>query len=174
MSEATCVNCSAVFAQPRSRYGRPPKRFCTFDCYLDSRRRTPDERRVYMRDYMRRRRHDGEPIARAKRSDGEGHVTQSGYRVLYRPGHPIAGRNGTAFEHRVILYERIGPGQHDCFWCGKQVSWEVTSGPGRLVADHLNHERLDNRAENLEPACDQCNGAAPGLRGRYLKLIGRT
>lgn len=82
------------------------------------------------------------------------------YRLLYVPRHALAGRNGKAYEHRVVLFDTIGPGEHPCHWCGTTLEWLLPKGdPRNLVVDHLNEDKADNRAENLVPCCSSCNSA---------------
>lgn len=57
----------------------------------------------------------------------------SGYIVWYKPGHPMASKSGWVAEHRMVAAENLG----------------------RLLTKdehvhHLNHDRADNRWENLE------------------------
>lgn len=59
-------------------------------------------------------------------------VRPDGYVDLWLPGHPMAQKDGYAAEHRVVLHDAgvvIGPGMH---------------------VHHRNHDRADNRIENLE------------------------
>lgn len=56
-----------------------------------------------------------------------------GYRGLYLPGHPMAGKNGYALEHRVVMSEIVGRPLHR----DEQVH-------------HKNGRKWDNRPENLE------------------------
>jgi len=79
------------------------------------------------------------------------------YKSLYKPGHPLAGASGKVYEHRFVLYEKIGPGPHTCHWCDAEVDWLPKGEPGALVADHLNDYGDDNRPENLAPSCSSCN-----------------
>lgn len=94
------------------------------------------------------------------------------YRLIDVPAsHPLAtmasrNRSGNLVklgEHRIVLYEKIGPGTHPCHWCKRPVRWAPGEGPGgdRLSCDHLNSDRKDNRPENLVPSCHGCNA----LRG---------
>lgn len=93
------------------------------------------------------------------------------YRQTMRHGHPIAGKSGKVYVHRLVLFETIGPGTHPCHWCCRQVSWDLPKGqPDALQADHLNHDRLDNRPENLVPACGPCN-TARGCHRRHELLV---
>jgi hypothetical protein len=73
--------------------------------------------------------------------------------------HPIADKSGRAWEHRVVLYDEIGMGPHECHWCGTAVDWLPKGHPGSLQVDHLNNDGSDNRVENLVPACCRCNTA---------------
>lgn len=85
------------------------------------------------------------------------------YRLItVEHGHPMARRatNGSkpvAWEHRVVLFEKIGPGTHPCHWCSTPVTWGDGHGQGLLFADHLNNDPRDNRPENLVPSCCGCN-----------------
>lgn len=89
---------------------------------------------------------------------GEGSVTDLGYRVHSRPSHPLARAQGKVFEHRVVLFERIGPGSHLCHWCGRRLDWEPTDeSSALLVADHLDGDGLNNQPTNLVPSCIPCN-----------------
>lgn len=101
--------------------------------------------------YYRLKRH-GDVSYQTKAEPGTGSIRDNGYRVVRAPGHPLAGRDGAALEHRLVLYAKIGPGSHPCHWCGTAVSWMVD-----LTADHLDWDRLNNVAENLVPSCQSCN-----------------
>lgn len=79
----------------------------------------------------------------------------------YDPKHPIATPLGYVAEHRVVLYDKIGPGSHPCHVCGKLVSWSVDFNnimtTAYLTADHLDFNRRNNAPDNLAPACGVCN-----------------
>jgi hypothetical protein len=77
------------------------------------------------------------------------------YRKIAWPGHPLAHADGQVYEHRVVLYNKIGPGSHVCHWCGVAVAWGNTLSD--LLVDHLNQDRYDNDPDNLVPACFSCN-----------------
>ncbi|HZG49421.1 MAG TPA: HNH endonuclease [Thermoleophilaceae bacterium] len=53
--------------------------------------------------------------------------------------------------HRAELYDAIGPGMHPCHHCGDLVEWGIT-----IDVDHLDHNRQNNRLENLAVACRGC------------------
>lgn len=81
------------------------------------------------------------------------------YRTVAAKGHPLAMANGRAYEHRVVLYDKIGAGPHACHWCGTEVEWVGKGQPKELQPDHLNDDGGDNRPENLVPSCRSCNTA---------------
>lgn len=78
------------------------------------------------------------------------------YIYLWRPKHPIAGKAGSVQEHRMVLYDAIGPGPHSCHWgCGKSdLEWDGIRG---IHVDHVNGDPSDNCRENLVPSCQSCN-----------------
>lgn len=73
-------------------------------------------------------------------------------------GHPLADAKGKIKVHRLVLFNKIGPGKHPCHWCGEIVAW-TNAGPirGALVVDHVNNDGFDNSEENLVPSCSGCN-----------------
>lgn len=87
------------------------------------------------------------------------HSNQRGYQLIRRPGHPLARKDHWAYEHRVVLYDAIGPGTHPCHWCQKPVSWDQrhTHHPDALVVDHVDEDVRNNDRTNLVPACGPCN-----------------
>jgi hypothetical protein len=90
-----------------------------------------------------------------------------GYVRVPAAGHPTAASDGWSMEHRVILYDAIGPGPHPCYWCGKGLaSWTGREG---IIVDHLNEDKGDNRLENLLPTCNDCNRA----RGAMLPFLAK-
>ena len=76
--------------------------------------------------------------------------------------HPLAhtATNGyaKAYEHRLVLFEKIGDGEHTCHWCNKAIYW---SGPKsrKIVADHLDGNEWNNSPDNLVSSCWRCNFA---------------
>ena len=59
--------------------------------------------------------------------------TPSGYYYVYRPEHPFSRKDGYIAEHRLIMEEAIGR---------YLEKYELVH--------HINHNRIDNRIENLE------------------------
>lgn len=58
--------------------------------------------------------------------------------------------------HRLVLFDAIGAGPHECFWCGHVVHWGA-AGCDALIVDHVNWKRTDSRPSNLVPSCTRCN-----------------
>jgi hypothetical protein len=81
-------------------------------------------------------------------------------RLLARE-HPLADQTGHVFEHRAVLYDRLGSGPQTCFWCGVGLEWSA------VVVDHLNDRKTDNDPVNLVPSCNACNRA----RGAMLPFL---
>jgi len=81
------------------------------------------------------------------------------YQYVRLPHHPLANKNGCVIEHRLVLYQKIGPGKHHCHWCNALVKWmpgKKTSF-GALVVDHLDGSGRNNNPNNLVPSCHGCN-----------------
>jgi hypothetical protein len=91
------------------------------------------------------------------------------YRTIGAKGHPMAMANGRAYEHRVVLYDAIGPGPHACHWCSAEVDWLTKGDPANLLPDHVNGDGADNRIANLVPSCMTCN-TARGSQARHDAL----
>ena len=47
------------------------------------------------------------------------------YARIRKHGHPLCTHKGKVRVCRLVLYEKIGPGEHGCTWCGKTVKWYV-------------------------------------------------
>jgi hypothetical protein len=91
------------------------------------------------------------------------------YRKIHLPDHPLAGSLGYVLEHRSVLFEKIGPGEHRCNWCGCVVVWSVDrrGNTGNcLIADHLDEDITNNYPANLVPSCNACNR----LRGKGWRI----
>ena len=87
------------------------------------------------------------------------------YKRISMPEHPLADCQGCVAEHRLVLWNKIGPGVHKCRWCDRRISWDAPIGsrdPRPLVPDHLDGNRLNNTPENLVESCNPCNV----MRGR--------
>lgn len=84
--------------------------------------------------------------------------------VAVDPDHPLSqevskcGRYGKVYEHRLVLYNKIGDGKHQCNWCKKTLSWDGEE-EARIVADHLDGNEWNNTPNNLVPSCWRCNFA---------------
>ncbi len=93
----------------------------------------------------------------ARKLDPAGYV-----RVRVHEGHPLVVA-GWAREHRLVLWDTIGPGRHPCHYCAAELEWGLT-----LEVDHLDHDRTANTIDNLVPACRSCQNAHRRAWGRGL------
>lgn len=89
---------------------------------------------------------------------GPATLRKDGYLILSAQyAHPLADKRGLLLEHRKVLYNKIGPGPHDCFWCLRPGLVWVGRGPDAIHVDHLDDDRGNNDPENLAPSCYRCN-----------------
>ena len=67
------------------------------------------------------------------------------YKVVTCHGHPLATKYGLVRLHRKVLYEKIGPGEHPCHWCGETVRWmNGNRSKDSLVSDHVDGDTQNN------------------------------
>lgn len=92
------------------------------------------------------------------------------YKTKCNPAHPLAGKRGVVYVHRMVLFDEIGFGPHACHWCAAEVDWLPKGDPRELQPDHLNNDGGDNRIENLVPSCRACNGLRGAQRRRDALL----
>ncbi|HGW4593903.1 HNH endonuclease signature motif containing protein [Proteus mirabilis] len=71
--------------------------------------------------------------------------------MLYLPDHPLAMKNGYAYEHRVVMHQLHGDNPMNCNKCGKAIDWST------VHVDHINEDVKDNSPENLRFLCNGCN-----------------
>lgn len=80
------------------------------------------------------------------------------YKRKYAPTHPLAMKNKTVWEHRMVLFDATKDLAITCHWCSAELSWDASKGdPACVHVDHLNGVTDDNRLENLAPSCHRCN-----------------
>ncbi len=80
-------------------------------------------------------------------------VHHTGYVVLvYQSGK-------RRWQHRMVFIKVYGQGPYTCYWCGKTLyrMRGIRRHPDKMVVDHLNRVRHDNRIENLVASCNRCN-----------------
>lgn len=113
----------------------------------------------YCKMHYRRFVKTGSPGGLLQAPNGSGTVSSEGYRWIYAPTHALARTKRQILEHRVVLYDSIGGGEHPCHWCGVIVSWDLSypADPLALIVDHLDEDKLNNDETNLVPSCNACN-----------------
>lgn len=124
-----CEYCSKVFyLNPRLGLNWVKKtnggRFCSHKCYSDNRRGVRISPETEFKKGMNKNK---SPSWKGGRI-----ITKHGYIQIHKPEHPFAHVRGYIFEHRVVMEKAIG----------RYLQ------PGEVV-HHVNHDRADNRLENL-------------------------
>lgn len=116
-------------------------------------------KRGWCTTHYNRWRKTGTTDSRPRQRKAEGTPRNDGYIVFNRPEHPLATKGGLVLEHRMVLLDTIGPGEHPCHWCGTTVSWDKTwpRDLDALVVDHIDGTRNNNDPANLVPSCQPCN-----------------
>ena len=76
------------------------------------------------------------------------YLTKAGYIRLLNPKHPLSQLKGYVYEHRLVVYNYYNGEPQECYWCGKAVGWD------KVVIDHLNENKADNRIKNLIYSCN--------------------
>lgn len=80
------------------------------------------------------------------------------YKYAKRKGHIIAPPSGRLPLHRLILWEKIGMGPHQCHYCGTGVNWSPNrTAEGCLIAEHMDGDHTNNDPSNIVPSCQTCN-----------------
>ena len=119
---------------------------------------TPAQARGHASGHARQGRKRG-PIKKRKSMElrKKGSYINAGYVYLYGYyGHELASNRGVIAEHRKVLYDAIGPGPHNCWWCGRSgLVWDGSRDGIRT--DHLDGVTTNNLLQNLRPSCDSCN-----------------
>jgi len=94
----------------------------------------------------------------ARRTPRHRTIGTNGYVRISHSAHPLATSEGWVYEHRLVLYDAIGEGPHNCHWCKTPVLWiKGLCRKGSLVPDHLDGDKTNNTLSNLVPACNPCN-----------------
>ena len=93
-------------------------------------------------------------------------LTSHGYITIHRAGHVLADKVGRLYEHRLVLWEKTGGCDQQCYWCGRAVGW-FQQGKAKLVTDHLDGNKQNNIPANVVAACADCN------KGRDQQRAGR-
>lgn len=90
---------------------------------------------------------------------------KGGYLVQTALGHPMSNAQGHAYVHRIVAFEKYGPGPQSCHWCSKGLpTWSC------VKVDHLDEDKANNDPDNLVTACNDCNRA----RGAVIPLLQRV
>ncbi len=152
-----CVRCGKEFVPYKYN---PKQKYCTRDCYNVFKSQPPRQCRgcgehfklttKQDRWYCRRECYNNR---NGRKHNVNGYVVVSGM-----TWHPLAVSGGTVYEHRLVLWEKLGcetlECEHECHWCSVTLTWGGTSG---IHVDHLDEDRQNNEAVNLVPSCGICN-----------------
>lgn len=102
-------------------------------------------RRGWCNAHYKRWQKYGDPLGVATRPT---RTVYRGYVRIKAPGHPEAGVNNWALEHRVVAHDTFGP------------------IPEGFHVHHRNHDKQDNRPENLQVLASKAHAVEHGLERR--------
>lgn len=108
------------------------------------------EQQVCQKHYFRFMRNGTYEIVRKSRARLR-YQDPAGYWKVYEPNHPLADRTGYVWEHRKIVYDRIGDSVPPCELCAKPLTWKTAH------VDHIDEDPSNNDPGNLRPLCCGCN-----------------
>lgn len=77
--------------------------------------------------------------------------TSDGYVRIHNVDHPLALKDRSVFEHRMVAYDERNGADPSCEWCGVALEWDTAA------VDHLDEDRSNNDPRNLYVSCHQCN-----------------
>jgi len=138
---------TATLRRDKSKVGRCPE--CLHEFH------TRDKRQVYCsRNCSSRAR---ERRGRDRSNDRKRVAVTAEYLQVQAIGHPLVGKNGVIRIHRKVLFEKVGPGDQACHWCGVPLAWFPKPGVERLLTDHVDGDKWNNDPDNLVPTCNRCN-----------------
>lgn len=161
-----CATCGASFLSPASQ----PRRYCSRACYHARPRadKTRGCEQCGVRFTAKGSAKYCSHACYAESRRGPRGERWKDQRMLTMKGHPITPPSGVVAYARVVLHDKIGPGEHPCHWCGRLVAWRFGLVDDALVADHLNWDRNDDRPANLVPSCVSCNAHRTSAGTRTL------
>lgn len=144
------IKCPACGSEmPETHRDSRPRKFCSRSCANKTTRLT----RVVSEESRKK--------LGWRRGLGVGFYHDSdGYKILTQQPKHFLSNSGNIAEHRLVLFEKIGEGEHPCHWCGKTLFWW---GVPKLTTDHLDGDVVNNVPENLVPSCFGCNRAGRRL-----------
>jgi hypothetical protein len=134
-------------------YGRQEREACIVDgCHNKPASRYGD---YCQKHYAKAARH-GDPLW--ERPHKKGGFNAQGYEWVHvESGHALSTSRHRVYKHRMVLFDEIGEGPHQCHWCGKTVFWNRGRQHNALVVDHLDGDKSHNDLPNLVPSCSKCN-----------------
>lgn len=135
-NNVVCPVCGKPFHLKPSKIAKDKHHYCSRKCFSDAKR-----------EYMRGSGNHQFGLRGAQNASWKGGTKISiyGYRLIRCAGHPFGDRRtGMVFEHRLVAEKYLLTDENSVEIGGKKYL-----SPDYMV-HHKNHNRLDNRPENLE------------------------
>lgn len=174
-----CVQCGQTFSFVSNGIGI--RRYCSDFCRRNSRNKAAKSRPLCVNDGCKNSREYSSGLCNScyyrlkrtgtieKRKYVYRCLASNGYITVWDKEHPLS-VGGRLYEHRKVLYDKIGEGIHECYWCKSKVAWaKGRNTKGCLVVDHLDGDKENNSLDNLVPACHRCNAS----RGMFQHWINK-
>lgn len=92
------------------------------------------------------------------RANNEGRTYMQGkYLVYVGFQHPACHKFGITPVHKLVLWDKLAGQDAKCNWCDKDIFWNSDDWNDKLVADHVDTNKVNNEPSNLVPSCNRCN-----------------
>ena len=132
---ATCPICGKKFHLKPYKLRIDKNHYCSRECHYEAKRQ-------YMKGYKNHQ----YGLRKEKNASWKGgkKLSRYGYMRVLMPEHPFAEKDGTILEHRLVAEQHLLTDENSIEINGKKYL-----SPDYIV-HHKNHNRLDNRPENLE------------------------
>lgn len=104
--------------------------------------------------------------------EGDTYITGNGYMFYVGFNHPACSETGLTYMHRIVMWDKLAGKDVPCTDCGGMLYWGLPfTHPSALAVDHVDENRQNNDALNLEPVHKGCNTSRAAKNRAKRKAI---